>query len=80
MTTHHRDPRLHFHGDDTRPLRAGMFLAAVIVGVVAMISYALAATGTGAITVGLSKLILFLCGVIFAILLTFAIIVGKKRM
>jgi uncharacterized membrane protein YtjA (UPF0391 family) len=57
-----------------------MSLAAVIVGVLAMISYTLGAAGSAAVTVGVSKLIFFLCGVIFAILLTFAIIVGKKRM
>lgn len=76
MNTHHRDPRLHFHGDDTRSLRIGMFVAAVIVGVVAMISYLLGAAGSGAIL----KLIFFLCGVVFAILLTFAVIIGKKHM
>ncbi len=55
-----------------------MFLGAVIVAFVAMGAYALAAGGSVAITAGVSKLILFLCGVVIAILLTLAVIVGKQ--
>ena len=61
-----------------RSLKMGMVMCAIIFAVIAVVARAVSVTEYAVTAVAIAKLVFFICLVIVPVLLTFAIIVGKR--
>jgi len=71
-------PPDHRPGHDAGSLRTGLLRAATIFGLLALIAGWMGIIGNAGTAVAVAKFLFFVCLLIFMLLLTLAIIVGKR--